>query len=45
MTIIIMTQSKKSKHAKKSFAKQSPDTKYAVLKTSRSKSDTFVLGE
>ena len=45
MAIIIMTHSKKSKHAKKSFAKHNPERKYATLKISKSKSDNFVLRE
>ena len=45
MTIIIMTHSKKSKHAKKSWAKHNPERKYATLKTSKIKSDNFVLRE
>ena len=40
-----MTQIKKIKHAKKSFAKHNPDTKYAIVKMSMSKSDIFVLCE
>jgi len=40
-----MTHNKKSKHANKSWAKQSPAMKYATLNTTISKSETFVLGE
>jgi len=38
-------QSKKSKHANKSFAKHNPAAKYATLKIIMSKSDIFVLRE
>jgi len=40
-----MTHIKKIKHATKSWAKHNPDTKYATEKTSKSKSDIFVLCE
>ena len=43
--IMIITQSKKIKHANKSLAKQSPETKYAILKRSKNKSDIFVLSD
>ena len=43
--MIIITHNKNNKHANKSFAKQSPATKYAVLKTTINKSDIFVLCE
>jgi len=42
---MIITQSKKIKHANKSLAKQSPETKYAILKRSKNKSDIFVLSD
>jgi len=45
MRSIDITHNKKIKHAKRSFAKQSPETKYAVLKRSKNKSDIFVLCE
>jgi len=40
-----ITENKKIKHANKSWAKQSPATKYAILKRTKSKSDIFVLEE
>ena len=40
-----MTLIKKIKHAKISFAKQRPNTKYATLNSAKSRSDTFVLWE
>ena len=40
-----MTASKNIAHANKSFAKHNPKTKYAMLNTAKSKSDTFVLRE
>jgi len=40
-----ITENKKIKHANKSWAKQSPATKYAILKRTNSKSDIFVLDE
>ena len=40
-----MTASKNIAHANKSFAKHNPKTKYAMLNTAKSKSDTFVLWE
>jgi len=40
-----MTVSKNNIHANKSWAKQSPAMKYAMLKMSNSKSDIFVLPE
>jgi len=39
------TDIKKITQANKSFAKHSPKTKYAMLNTAKSKSDTFVLWE
>ena len=40
-----MTDNKKIKHAKRSFAKQRPTRKYATLNITRNKSDIFVLRE
>ena len=40
-----MTDNKKIKHAKRSFAKQRPTKKYATLNTNKNKSDIFVLRE
>jgi len=40
-----MTVSKNITHANKSWAKQSPAIKYAILKRTNSKSDIFVLAE
>jgi len=45
MIIIHMTAIKNIIHANKSWAKQSPATKYATLKIAISKSDIFVLCE
>ena len=43
IVIIQMTASKNIAQANKSFAKHNPKTKYAMLNTAKSKSDTFVL--
>jgi len=40
-----MTDTKNIAQANKSWAKQSPAIKYAILKRTNSKSDIFVLGE
>ena len=45
MIIMHMTVSKNNIHANKSWAKQSPAMKYAMEKTTISKSDNFVLPE
>ena len=45
MIIIQMTANKNIAHANKSWAKQSPAMKYAILKIIISKSDIFVLPE
>ena len=45
MIIIQMTANKNIAHANKSWAKQSPAMKYAILKRTKSKSDIFVLEE
>jgi len=42
---MMRTENKKIKHANKSWAKQSPAIKYAILKRTTSKSDIFVLTE
>jgi len=40
-----MIDTKNNAHANKSWAKQSPAIKYAILKRTNNKSDIFVLGE
>ena len=45
MTIMLQTQSKKRKQAKRSCAKQRPARKYATLNMTTNKSDIFVLWE
>jgi len=40
-----MTETKNIAQANKSWAKQSPTIKYAILKRTNNKSDIFVLGE
>ena len=43
--MIQMTTNKNIAQATRSFAKHNPKTKYAMLNTAKSKSDTFVLRE